>query len=314
MAWIRFVAIRLAVALPTVFVVATLAFALLQLVPGNPAEFLLGAGATKAQVLALEHSLGLDRPLLTQYGQWLANAVHGNFGESITTNNSALGQVLKALPVTLSVALLALLFTAVGGVCLGALAALRGGAWDKIVQTFSSLAMAVPAFWLSALLIDYLAIRHRIFYATGYSSLASSANQWMLHVTLPAIAVSMTTVGQVAYQARGALLEASGHEFLRTLRSTGISPARIVLKHLLRNGLIPVVAYLGVTFVFMLGGVVIVESIFNLPGLGALMVQSVNSHDLTVVQATVVTFCLLVVIINLAVDLILGWLDPRVRS
>ncbi|WP_416978972.1 ABC transporter permease [Streptomyces sp. T028] len=314
MARIRMVAIRLATAVPTVLIVATLTFGLLQLIPGSPAEFLLGTSASRQQISGLEHSLGLDQPLLTQYGHWLAKALHGDFGDSITSNTPAIQQVFKALPVTVSVAAVGLLVTAVVGIGLGLLAALRGGVWDTVVQTASSVAMAVPPFWLASLLIYFLAIRHRIFYATDYSSLTESPNQWLLHVTLPAIAVAVTAIGQVAFQARASLRETLGQDFLRTLRSTGLSPVRILFKHVLRNGLVPVIAYLGMMFVFLLGGVVIVESIFSLPGLGALMIQSVNNHDLTVVQATVVTFCVLVVITNLVVDLLVGWLDPRARA
>ncbi|MEU6261090.1 ABC transporter permease [Streptomyces sp. NPDC047043] len=314
MARIRMVAIRLATAVPTVFIVATLTFGLLQLIPGSPAEFLLGAGASRQQIGDLEHSLGLDQPLLTEYGQWLVRALHGDFGDSITSNTPAIQQVFKALPVTVSVAVVGLVLTAVVGIGLGLLAALRGGVWDTVVQTASSVAMAVPPFWLASLLIYFLAIRYRIFYATDYSALSDSPNQWLLHVTLPAVAVAVTAIGQVAFQARASLRETLGQDFLRTLRSTGMSPGRILFKHVLRNGLVPVIAYLGMMFVFLLGGVVIVESIFSLPGLGALMIQSVNNHDLTVVQATVVTFCVLVVITNLAVDLLVGWLDPRARA
>jgi peptide/nickel transport system permease protein len=314
MALIRFVLTRLAVAVPTVFVVATLTFGLLQLTPGNPAVFILGSNATKTQIAALTHALGLDQPLLAQYWSWLTHAVAGNFGQSITSSQPAIDMVLRAVPVTLSVAFLGLIFTTVAGVGLGMLAALRGGFWDGLVQTLSSFAMAVPSFWLASLLIYFLAIRNRIFYATGYSSLPQSPNQWLLHVTLPALAVAVTAMGQVAFQARAGFLETIELDFLRTLQATGMSRTRILFRHVLRNGLIPVIAFLGMTFIFMLGGVVIIEAIFSLPGLGSLMLTGVNSHDLVVVQATVIAFCLLIVLTNLATDLLLAGLDPRART
>jgi peptide/nickel transport system permease protein len=314
MALVRFITARLAVAIPTVFVVATLTFGLLQLTPGNPALYILGSNATKAQIASLTRALGLDQPLLTQYWNWLTHAVQGNFGESVTASQPAIDLVIRAIPVTLSVAVLGLIFTTIAGVGLGMLAALRGGLWDGIVQGLSSLAMAVPSFWLAALLIYFLAIRERIFYATGYSSLGQSPDQWLLHVTLPAIAVAVTAMGQVAFQARAGFLETIELDFLRTLQATGMSRVRILFKHVLRNGLIPVLAFLGMTFIFMLGGVVIIEAIFSLPGLGSLMLTAVNNHDLAVVQAAVIAFCLLVVLTNLVVDLLLGGLDPRARN
>jgi peptide/nickel transport system permease protein len=314
MAMAKFVLTRLALAVPTILVVATLSFGLIQLIPGSPAEYMLGTGATPEQVAALERQMGLDRPLWEQYWRWLTDAARGDFGKSISTGLPAMDVVLRALPVTLSVAIVALVLTIVLGVALGMLAAVRGGLWDSIVQGFSSLLMAVPTFWLAVLLIFAFAISTRIFAATGYTPITESPLDWLLHVTLPAAAVGVPAIGQVAFQARAAFRETAAQDFLRTLRATGLSPTRILWKHLLRNGLIPVVAYLGVMFVFMLGGVVIVETIFNLPGLGALMQRSVNAHDVAAVQATVVTFTILVVITNLVVDLLVGWLDPRARS
>lgn len=314
MAMAKFVLARLLTAVPTVLVVATLTFGLLQLIPGSPAAFILGAGATPEQIASLEQQLGLDRPAVVQYFNWLGHAVHGDFGTSISSTMPAMDVVLRAVPITVSVAIVALVFTLVVGVALGMLAALKGGFWDSAVRTLSSFAMAVPGFWLASLLIYLFAIKYRIFYATGYTGLSESPMQWVLHVTLPAIAVGVTAVGQLAFQARAAFRETLGMDFLRTLRATGVSPTRLMLKHVLRNGMVPVTAFIGVMFVFMLGGVVIVESIFSLPGLGSVMLGSVNSHDIPVVQATVVTFTVLVVLTNLIVDLFVGWLDPRVRN
>lgn len=314
MAWLKFVGIRLALAIPTVLVVATLSFALIQLIPGSAAAYMLGTSATTQQIADLEHQLGLDQPLLVQYWNWLISAIHGDFGKSLSTGLPAMDVVMRAVPVTVSVAVLALLFTFVFGVALGMIAALRGGWWDSVIQASSSFIMAVPMFWLAALLIYTLAISNKIFYATGYTSLFESPADWMLHVTLPAVAVALPAIGQTAFQARASFRETATQDFLRTFRSAGVSPARILVKHVLRNGLIPVIAFLGMMFVFTLGGVAIIESIFSLPGLGALMLRSVNAHDISAIQATVVTFTVLVVITNLIVDLLVAWLDPRARN
>lgn len=311
---LRFLVGRLAVAVPTVLVVVTLTFLLLQLTPGDPASFILGAGATPEQVAQLTRQLGLDRPLAEQYVTWLTQALRGDFGQSSASNMPALEVVLRALPVTLSVALVSLVLTVVLGIALGLSAAVRGGVWDRVVQNVCSLAMAVPNFWLAVLLIYLLAIRTEMFYATGYVPLTQSPVLWFFHVMLPALAIALTTVGQVAFHSRASFTDTLSKDFLRTLRATGLSRSRILGKHVLRNGLVPVMAVLGMTFVFMLGGVVVIESIFNLPGLGALMIQSVNTHDLAVVQAAVVAFTILVILVHLATDLMVTWLDPRGRA
>lgn len=312
-ALVRFVIIRLLAAIPTLFVVATLTFGLIQLIPGSPAEFILGSSATPDQVAALNAKLGLDQPLWQQYTSWLAGAVHGDFGTSITSNQPAGSLVLRALPVTLSVAALGLAFTMILGLALGLLAAVRGGRLDAAVQYVGSLAMAIPGFWLASLLVYAFAIRTRIFYATDYTPFLQGPWQWALHVTLPALAVAVASTGQVVFQARAAFGEELGRDYLRTLTAGGIPRRTLLLKHVLRNGLTPVMAFLGMMFVFMLGGVVIIESIFALPGLGSLMLRSVNNHDLALVQACVVAFTVLVVLVNLVVDLLVGLLDPRAR-
>lgn len=311
---IRFLAVRLAVAVPTVFVVVTLTFLLLQLIPGNPASFILGAGASKEQIAALTQELGLDRPLPVQYVDWMRNAVQGDFGQSSTSNMPAIDAVLRALPVTLSVAVVSLFLTIVLGIGLGLLAAVKEGFWDRLTQGLCSLAMAVPVFWLAALLIYLLAIKTDMFYATDYVPLTESPQLWILHVMLPALAIGLTTMGQVAFHSRASFRDVLTRDFLRTLRATGLSRRRILVKHVLRNGLIPVVTVLGMTFVFMLGGVVIIEAIFSLPGLGALMIQSVNTHDVAVVQTAVVAFTILVIAANLVTDLMVAGLDPRARA
>jgi len=311
---IRFLAVRLAVAVPTVFVVVTLTFLLLQLIPGNPASFILGAGASKEQIAALTQELGLDRPLPVQYVDWMRNAVQGDFGQSSSSNMPAIDAVLRALPVTLSVAVVSLFLTIVLGIGLGLLAAVKEGFWDRLTQGLCSLAMAVPVFWLAALLIYLLAIKTDMFYATDYVPLTESPQLWILHVMLPALAIGLTTMGQVAFHARASFRDVLTRDFLRTLRATGLSRRRILVKHVLRNGLIPVVTVLGMTFVFMLGGVVIIEAIFSLPGLGALMIQSVNTHDVAVVQTAVVAFTILVIAANLITDLMVAGLDPRARA
>jgi len=309
----RFLGQRVALAIPTVLVVATITFFLMQIIPSSPASFLLGAGATQEQVASLTHQLGLDRPVLVQYADWIGRAVRGDLGISFVSNASAGSTVMRALPVTLSLAFLTLAMTIVFGVALGMLAAVRGGWLDRLIQGLTSLGMAVPSFWLAVLLVWLLAIRIRFFYATGYAPLSDGPEEWILHLFLPALALTVGAMGQIMYQTRAAALEVLGRDYIRTLQAAGLSRRRIIFKHVLRNAAIPVTMVLGMTFVFLLGGVVVIEMIFALPGMGYLMLQAVNTHDLAVAQAAVVAFTILVILVNLLTDLFVLWLDPRAR-
>nr|WP_246324704.1 ABC transporter permease [Petropleomorpha daqingensis] len=310
----RFAARRLAVAVPLLFVVATLSFFLVQLVPGSPAAAILGLNSTKQQVSALEHTLGLDRPVLTQYGDWLGRALRGDLGRSYVNGQSVSDALGQALPPTLSLALLSTLVTLVLGVVLGMAAAVRGGRTDRTVQWAGSLGMAIPNFWLAALLVFVFALKVSVFPATGYAELSTAGfGPWILHLVLPVIALSVANLGQIAFQARAAVQDALGRDFVRTLHSTGVPRRRILYKHVLRNAATPVATVTGLTFIFTLGGVVVLELIFGLPGMGNLMLRSVQTHDFSIVQAGVLYFSLVVLLVNLVVDLATAALDPRVR-
>jgi peptide/nickel transport system permease protein len=295
-------------------IVATLTFFLVQLDPGDPAAYILGSTASKQQIAQLHTQLGLDRPLLEQFGSWLGNALHGDFGDSYVSAQPVSTALAQALPATLSVALLSTGCTLVAGVLLGIWAAVRGGRVDKAVQTVCGFGMAVPNYWLAAFLVLLLAIKVRAFPATGYVDFTDSPGEWLAHLVLPVAALSAGVLAQVVFQARSATLDALSRDFVRTLQAAGIPRRRILLKHVLRNAAIPVTTVTGINFVMTLGGVVVIESIFNLSGMGNLMLTSVQGHDLTVVQGAVLFFSAAVVLANLVVDLVTAWLDPRVRT
>jgi peptide/nickel transport system permease protein len=311
---IRFILRRLAVAIPLLLIVATISFFLLQLVPGSPAAAILGGQATQEQVDALTKSLGLDRPALEQFGSWVSNALQGELGESYTTGQSVSEALGQALPPTLSLALLSTLLTVVLGLTLGMAAAVRGGATDRVVQWIASLGMAIPNFWLAALLVFLFSIKLAVFPATGYSELTTEGfGAWISHLVLPVVALSVANLGTIAFQARAAFLDGLSRDFVRTLHSTGIPRRQILFKHVMRNAAVPVVTVTGLTFIFTLGGVVVLELIFTLPGMGNLMLRSVQTHDFAVVLGGVIYFSLVVVLVNLLVDIATAALDPRVR-
>lgn len=311
---VRFVLRRLAVAIPLLFIVATISFFLLQLVPGSPAAAILGPTATLDQVATLNHQLGLDRPLLAQFLQWIGHALTGNLGDSYTTGQTVASTLGESLPPTLSLALLSTLVTLVAGLFLGMAAAVRGGRTDRAVQWVASLGMAVPNFWLAAMLVFLFAIKLAVFPATGYAEISTDGiGAWISHLILPILALSAANLGQITFQARAAFRDSLSRDYVRTLHATGVPRRLILFKHVLRNAAVPVATVTGLTFIFTLGGVVVLELIFTLPGMGNLMLTSVQTHDFSVVLGGVVYFSIVVVLVNLVVDIVTAGLDPRAR-
>ena len=310
---LRLIGRRIALAIPVILLASTLAFFLVQLVPGSPAQYILGNTATPENTKALNHQLRLDRPLWSQYLTWISHAARGNFGQSYITNTSVTQTLRTALQPTLSLALISIVIVLVGGQLLGMLAAVRGGRLDKAVQTVANFFMAVPNFWLASILVLFFALKLTVFPATGYTTIGQSPSAWAKGLVLPVAAVSAAFLAQVLLQARASVLEVLSQEFIRTLQATGVPRRTILFKHVLRNAAIPVTTVAGLVFIFMLSGAVVVEYAFNIPGMGSLMVNAVSRHDLPLVQGAVVYFSIVVVLVNLAVDILAAWLNPRIR-
>ncbi|MBO3682264.1 ABC transporter permease [Streptomyces sp. NEAU-YJ-81] len=304
---------RLASAVPIMAIVATLTFLLVQLVPGDPASFLLGTGATADEVASLRASLGLDRPKLVQYGDWIGGLFQGDLGVSLVSNQTVADALGSALPVTVSVALLATVFTLLVGVTLGTVAAVRGGVVDRAVMWGASIGMAVPSFWLAGVLVLAFAIRLPVLPATGYVAFTTSPGEWLSHLVLPMVAVGLAGMGPVAFQTRAGVVDQLSRDYVRTLTANGLSRRRIVFRHVLRNASGPVVTVLSLGFVFALGGVMVIEAIFNLPGVGTLMLSSIRQQDLPIVQGAVLAFSLIIVAVNLLTDVVAAALNPRIR-
>ncbi|WP_030620781.1 ABC transporter permease [Streptomyces fulvoviolaceus] len=304
---------RLASVVPIMAIVATLTFLLIQLVPGDPASFLLGTGATPEQVADLQATLGLDRPALVQYGDWLGGLFRGDLGVSLVSTQTVAESLSSALPVTVSVAVLSTVFTVLVGVTLGTVAAVRGGVVDRAVMWTASIGMAIPSFWLAGMLVFAFAIRLPVLPATGYVDFAASPGEWLSHLVLPMIAVGLAGVGPVAFQTRAGVIDQLSRDYVRTLAANGLSRRRIVCRHVLRNASGPVVTVASLGFVFALGGVMVIEAIFNLPGVGTLMLSSIRQHDLPVVQGAVLAFSLIIVAVNLLTDVVAATLNPRIR-
>jgi peptide/nickel transport system permease protein len=311
---LRVVARRILMAVPLLFVVSVLSFLLVSLTPGNATYAILGSNATQAEYRALRHALGLNLPLWDQYWQWLRHTVTGNLGASVVSGQPVSQAISERLPVTLSLIVGALLVSVVVGVGLGVFSALRGRLLGRLVDALALVGFALPAFWLGAELIVVFAVKLGWFPATGYVSFAASPADWLRALVLPVAALSLYGVAATAKQTREAMLDVLGSEYIRMARANGIPARSIVFRHALKNASMRVVTVLGVQAVGLLGGTVLAETVFALPGLGSLIVTAAQDHDLPVVQGVALTFTIIVVLINLAIDLAYAGLNPKVRT
>jgi peptide/nickel transport system permease protein len=310
---LTFIVRRLLSGAVLLFVITTVAYTLLYLGGGDIARRILGQNATQEQVAAKAAELGLDKPLLEQYGGWLSQAVTGDLGRSWFSGQLVTVGVSSRLAVTLSIVIGAVLIAAVVAVTLGVLAAVRGGVIDRIVQFISVLGFAIPGFLIALGLVLVFAINLKLFKATGYVPITESFAGWLASVTLPVAALAIGAIASVTQQVRGSVTDALNRDYVRTLRSRGLGSNRVVYKHVLRNAGGPALAVLAVQFVGLVGGAVIVEQVFALPGLGQLAVQSTTNGDIPNVMGLVLATAVIVVVVNLLIDLAQAALNPKVR-
>ncbi|MGC7101850.1 ABC transporter permease [Amycolatopsis lurida] len=309
----RLIGRRLLISAVLVLVISLLTFLLQSAAPGDAARTILGDRYTPEAYAKLREQLGLDEPVLVRYWDWLGNAVRGDLGSSPISGLSVAEEVGNRLPVTLSLILCATTATALLGVALGVLSAVRGGRLGRLVDVLSLLGYALPNFWLALILVTLFAVTVQLLPATGYVPASVSTGDWARSLVLPVITLALPGTAVFAKQTRDAMLEALSRDFVSALRANGASEASIVFRHALRNAAIPVLTLVGLTFIGLLSGTVFVEAVFAMPGLGGLAVQATTQRDLVMIQGVVVVFTLVVVVVNLVVDLAYGWLNPKVR-
>lgn len=308
-----FLARRVLAGLALILMISTLTFWLMHVMGGDPARAILGQTATKTQVADKARELGLDRPVLTQFADWSGSALRGDFGTSWFTHETVAQSLSHTLPVTLSVVFAATLLSAVISFGLGAAAAIRRGWVDRLVQILAVVGFALPGFWLALMFAVTFAVNLGWFPATGYVTFADSPADWLKTITLPATALSVGAIGAIAQQVRGSLLDVMQQDYIRTLRSRGLSERAVLLRHALRNAAPPAVSILGLQFIGLLGGAVMVERVFALPGIGSMAVNATTSGDVPMVMGLVVVTVIIVVAVNLSIDVVQGWLNPKVR-
>jgi peptide/nickel transport system permease protein len=297
---------RLVLTLPVLFGVATLVFSLIHMVPGDPAQAMLGDGASPEDIVQLRTRLGLDRPLVEQYGRYLKGLVRGDLGTSLRTQQPVTTQIAERLPATAELASAAMLVAVALALPLGLIAAVWRGTWvDQSAMGLALVGISVPGFWLGPLLALIFAVELGWLPVSGRGTLA--------HLVLPAITLGSALAAILARMTRASVLEELREQYVVAARARGASRVRAVVVHALRNSLIPVVTILGLQLGAVLTGSIITETIFSWPGVGRLLIQSINFRDYPMVQGCILLIAVTYVTMNLLTDLVYGWLDPRIR-
>jgi peptide/nickel transport system permease protein len=305
---------RLLLAVFTMLGVSVIVFAIIRLVPGDPALVLLGLNATPSQIARTHHELGLDQPVVAQYGRWITGILHGNFGYDYRSGEPIVDLLRQTLPVTAELVVLSLGLAVILGVLLGVAAALWRDRWpDWGGQAISLLGISVPDFWLGVILALTLGLKLGLFPTSGYVPLNEGLGSNLSHFVLPTLALCAGLTAVLIRMTRAAMLEVLSEDFIRFTRANGISAPRVVFSHALRNVAAPVITVIGIQAGYLFGATVIIESVFSLPGIGQLILNSTLNHDYPVIQASVLVLALLFVLTNLLVDIAYICLDPRLR-
>jgi peptide/nickel transport system permease protein len=312
----RYLARRLLLLVPVLGGVSVVIFLVLHLSPGDPAEIMLGSQATKEDLARLREQMGLNEPLPVQYVHWLGHVLRGDLGRSLWMKRPVLPEVLQRLKATLLLTLTALVLSTIGGLALGvASAAWPRSLLDRTSAVASLFGASMPSFWLGIVLMVVFALWLGWLPASGMFAPygGGDARDLAAHLILPALTLAAASVTIVARLTRSTMLETLGQDYIRTARAKGVAEGLVVLRHGLKNALIPIVTVIGVQAGYLLGGAVLTETVFAWPGVGTLMVQGILARDFPLVQGCVLVVALSFALINLAVDLLYAWLDPRIR-
>jgi peptide/nickel transport system permease protein len=310
-----FLARRLLSAIPVLFVVSLMTFVIMWLVPGDVSAEIGGTDATPEQIQQIREQLGIDRPLIERAINWYGDLLHGDLGYSYLLNRSVVDAVLERIPVTLSLAGLSLLLTTIMGTLLGVLAAVRHNSWvDQGSMVAALIGLSIPDFWFGLVLIILFGVTLGWLPTGGFVPFTEDFWGWVRYMTLPALTLAFTQMGVIARMSRSAMLDVLDQDFIRTARAKGMSGGVVVFKHALRNALVPIVTVVGVTAGVLLSGAVVIESVFSLPGVGRLIVGSIQRRDFPVIQGGLLVTASIFVFVNIVVDMLYGLIDPRVRD
>ena len=310
----KFLARRVAATLPVMLIVSLLVFLMLRLTPGDPAAVLAGDAASTEQIAQIRSGLGLDRSIPEQYAIWFGRLVQGDLGRSYYYKTPVTTLIGQRIEPTLSLAALTMLIAVGVAVPLGVLAAWRfGSLLDRALMGFSVLGFSVPIFVLAYCLIWLVSLKLGWLPVQGYRRLADGAGLWLYHLTLPAITLSVIYIALIARTTRAAVLETLGEDYIRTARAKGLPERLVLLRHALANAAVPIITVIGIGIALLIGGVVVTESVYAIPGLGRLTVDAVLARDFPTIQGVILLFSAVYVLVNLLVDLSYVLFDPRIR-
>jgi peptide/nickel transport system permease protein len=311
---LRFLLRRILATIPVLLVVAVTVFLMLRLTPGDPAAVIAGDNASSEQIEQIRDSLGLTKPLAIQFAIWAGNLVRGDLGESFFFKMPVRTLIVQRLEPTLALALATIVLAVLVAVPLGVLAAWRRGGWlDRGLMTFSTLGFSIPVFVLGYMLIWLVSLKLGWLPVQGYRRLADGFGPFIRHLILPSITLSVIYIALIARVTRAAVSEALAEDFVRTARAKGLSETRVLVRHALANAAVPIVTVVGIGIALLIGGVVVTESVYAIPGLGRLTVDAVLARDFPTIQAVILFFSVAYVLINLLIDLSYVAFDPRIR-
>jgi len=305
---------RVLATLPVMGVVAVIVFLMLRLSPGDPAAIIAGDNATTADIIMIRERLGLDRPLAEQFVRWLGQLVSGDFGNSIYLERPVLGLIAERVEPTLALAVSTMAFAIVLALPMGVLAAWRAGSWiDQAIMALSVLAFSVPVFLIGYGLVIGLSLEMELLPVQGFVSLWDDPLAFLAHLVLPTVALGLVYTALLARITRATMLETLNEDFIRTARAKGLAETRVLILHALKNASVPIVTTIGTGIALLIGGVVVTESVFAIPGIGRLTIDAVLQRDYPVIQGVILVIAGVYVLVNLAIDLTYSFLDPRIR-
>ncbi|MER8543310.1 ABC transporter permease [Mesorhizobium sp. M1334] len=305
---------RLVSAIAVMAMVGVFVFLLLRMAPGDPAAMIAGRSATEEMIAGIREQLGLNDPMPVQFIRWVRDMLGGDFGTSIFAGRPVLELISQRLEPTLSLSILTMILSVTVGVCFGILAAWRsGGLIDRILTAFSAFAYSVPVFVIGFFLIYFLAIRLHWLPVQGYVPIAAGLGPWFGHLIMPTVALGLGYIAFIARITRSSMLEVLSEDYMRTAAAKGASSYAMLFHHALKNAGVPILTVIGLSFAWLIGGVVITETVFNLPGIGRLVVDAINNRDYPIIQSVLILVSGLYVLINLTVDLAYTLIDPRIR-
>jgi peptide/nickel transport system permease protein len=311
---LAYIARRLLATIPVMAVVAVLIFSMLRLTPGDPAAIIAGAAATSQDIVDIRARLGLDRSIVAQFFVWIGHVLTGDFGESFFFKKQVATLIADRVGPTIALATMTIALSVLIALPLGVIAAWKQGTWiDRVVMGFSVLGFSVPVFVIGYMLIYIFAIELSWLPVQGYQPLRDGVWGFFRHLILPSLTLSVIYIALIARIARTSVLEVLSEDYIRTARAKGLPDRVVLMKHALRNAAVPIVTIIGIGVALLIGGVVVTESVFSIPGLGRLTVDAVLARDYPTVQAVILLFSVVYVLLNLAVDVAYTFLDPRIR-